>query len=85
MDAQARRPWIRGRLGWKNSEEIGLIGPLAKECQSYVDILVTNFIHLADNEEDSLCWSRNVATRDYTVKLGYEALTLENFTSEIAW
>jgi hypothetical protein len=49
---------------------VGFEGSLAAEWHSYVVKLVSNFIKLKEEEEDSLCWSKNMVTWVYTRKLG---------------
>jgi hypothetical protein len=48
-----------------------LEGYLAPKWKSYVEKLVSNFIKVKEEEEETLSWSKNVATGEYTTKLEY--------------
>jgi hypothetical protein len=72
VDARAQVPELRGRMGWKSTSFLGLEGVEVEEWNRCIRLLVSNFIMLHDDEEDSLCWSKNVKIGEYTTKLGYK-------------
>jgi hypothetical protein len=59
-----------GHEGWKSKEELGLIGALAEAWCNYVSLVFSGFIRLRE-DEDSLCWSKNMNNGEFTAKLGY--------------
>ena len=57
---------------WKNSEQLGLEEGLREEWEEYVSLLKSNFIHLEEDREDKLVWTKNPINGDFTAKLGYK-------------
>jgi hypothetical protein len=50
---------------------VGAWGNQAEEWITFTDLLNSNFIHLREEEDDSIVWSRNEKNGNYTIKLGY--------------
>jgi hypothetical protein len=57
---------------------------LADEWNHFIDILSSNCIHLNEEEEDSICWSKNTGTCEFTAKLGYNVVKEANFDRDVA-
>jgi hypothetical protein len=66
------------------AEDLGMQPELVEEWTHYIDSLKHSAICLSDRD-DELCWSKNVATRTLTVKLGYIAKIGENVGVERWW
>jgi hypothetical protein len=64
---------------------ISLARPLAAEWSHYICLLASNYILLNDEEEDSLCWSKNPRIGEYTTKLGYNVVAEATFSGEKCW
>ena len=60
----------RGRRSRKSALDLGINGAHAAEWNIFLNILVSNYIHLI-SEPDRLIWTKNTKTRQYTVKHGY--------------
>ena len=67
---------IRGRNQWKNTQDIGQRGSHAEEWKKYLNMLVSNHIHLR-NQPKKLIWMKNSNIGQYTTKLGYQAISEE--------
>jgi hypothetical protein len=61
-----------------------LEAPLTFEWHSYIVKLVSNFIKLK-KEDDSLYWSKNVGTGEYTKQLMYATIMEARFSDENQW
>jgi hypothetical protein len=48
------------------SDDMGLEGQDTIDWNQFVDLLFLNYIRIQEEEEDSLIWTKNPATRDYT-------------------
>jgi hypothetical protein len=64
---------------WKTIEELDFEVEQEIEWNGYMGNINSNFIFLREGEADSLCWSKNSFSGNYTVKLGYQALVEEAF------
>ena len=49
---------------------------------AFTSLLESCFINLEDDVEDSMIWSKNASTWEFTTKLGYENLDKESFEGE---
>ena len=57
---------------------------MAEEWNKYINLLVTNFIHLG-TDPDKLVWTKNPKTGQYTTKLGYQVSIEEQTGEEKKW
>jgi len=55
---------------WVTNKRLNLQGGQAEEWDQFVTLLQSDEITLK-NEEDQLKWSKNLSTKDYTIKIGY--------------
>ena len=66
--AQAQQPQQRGRAGWKSSQDLGLDGEEAGEWNRYMSKLVTSFVHLDEDMQDKLIWTKNAENGEFSAK-----------------
>ena len=57
---------------WKNSEALGSEEGIKEEWEEYVSLLKSSFIHLEEEKEDKLVWTKNPVNGDFSAKLGYK-------------
>ena len=57
---------------------------MAEEWNKYINLLVTNFIHLG-TDPDKLVWTKNPKTGQYTTKLGYQVSIEDKTWEEKKW
>jgi hypothetical protein len=81
-DAKAQTPRVLGRRGWKSGSNLDLSGVEAEELSNYIGKLCSNCIRLSNDDEDSLCWSKNPRSGEFIVKLGYNVQAKAQFTGE---
>jgi len=72
-------------MGWKSATLLGLEGVEVEECIRCIRLLVSNYIMLRNDEEDSLCWSKNAKTGEYTTKIGYKVWMEDCRRGEKSW
>ena len=72
-------------MGWKTTQDLGLMGDLVVEWNHYVTRLVNNFIHLEEDESDKLIWTKNGKCGSFSAKLGYEVATKDENEGEHLW
>jgi hypothetical protein len=64
-----------GRSKWKYVDVLEIKGDRAVEWTKYTEIICSNFINLLEEEDDSLCWSKNEISGNYNAKLGCLSIT----------
>ena len=74
VDAAVAMPQTLGSIGWRNANLLEMPQPIIAEWNSFISLLVSNFIHLNMDIDDKLVWSKNVKNGIYTAKLGYKAM-----------
>jgi hypothetical protein len=84
-DARSQGWDVIGCLDWLSTTYLGLEGNKVEEWNRFAGNLRYDFINLHDEEEESLCWLRNVRTCNYTVKLGYQAIVEFSFSGVRKW
>ena len=57
---------------WKKSEALRLEEGLKEEWEEYVSLLKSSFIHIDEEKEDKLVWTKNPVNGDFSAKLGYK-------------
>ena len=62
-----------------------MVGTEAKEWSLFIGVLVTNFIPLVEEDPDTLCWSKNPKSRDFTTKMGYKYQVESHFERDKKW
>ena len=67
---------------WKNSKVLGLEEGLKEEWEEYVSLLKSCFIHLEEEKEDKLVWTKNIVNGDFSTKLGYKTWAWEHHQGE---
>ena len=69
----------RGRRSWKSAQDLGLTGAHAIEWNIYLNLLISNYVHLS-SKLDKLIWTKNTKTGQYTTKHGYEVVIIKEQT-----
>ena len=62
--------YVQRETIWKTSEVLGLEEGLKEEWKEYVSLLKSSFIHLEEEKEDKLVWTKNPVNGNFSAKLG---------------
>jgi len=73
------------RISWISSNLLELEGDKVVDWEEYIKILYSNFIWLQQEAEDTLIWSRNEKTGQFTTKLGYHGQVEVQFEGNKMW
>jgi hypothetical protein len=76
---------IFGRTVWKLEEYLNLVEDQVVEWSTYFSSLKQCFIHLDEEEPDTICWAKNKQMGCYTVKLGYQVIAEESIVDVVKW
>jgi hypothetical protein len=64
---------------------LGLVGAEAEEWSQFIGLMVANFIFLMEEDPDTLCWSKNPKSGDFTTKMGYKVWAESHFEGDKKW
>ena len=81
-DTAVAVPQTLGSIRWRSANILEMPHPIVYEWNSFISLLVSNFIHLNMDIDDKMVWSKNVKNGIYTTKLGYKAMMEEMHPSE---
>lgn len=71
--------------GWKSASSLGLVGAKAEEWSQFIGLIVSNFISLVEEDPNTLCWSKNPKSGDFTTKMGYKVWAKSHFEGDKQW
>jgi hypothetical protein len=69
---------------WKSAIQLGLIGPLSEEWNSYITLLQSSGITLF-NSNDKLVWSWNKTSGTVITNLGYQCIASNSLNEVSCW